>query len=76
MHHPLSDWEKSNLTQLRVFEGLREMGVLLMTFTPLDGALGEEAFQEAWPTLVALFCAGFAVFWLGVFGERRLHGAG
>lgn len=52
------------------------MGVLLMTFTPLDGALGEEPFQEVWLTLVALYCAGFAVFCLGVFGERRLHGAG
>lgn len=76
VHHPLSEWEQRNLTRLRVFEGLREIGVLLMTFTPLDGALGDDALADIWPVLLALFAIGLALFLYGVIGERRLHDSG
>ena len=46
-----------------------------MAFTPLDGALSEQTFNENWPTLVTLFLVGAALFLYGVFSERRLRDA-
>ena len=73
MRHTLSEWEYHNLVTLRVLEGSREIGVLLMTFSLLDGALSDQPLSAIWVVVLALFTLGLAVFLYGVVGERRLH---
>ncbi len=75
MQHPLSDWERNNFVSLHLLAGCREVGILLMAFTPLDGALSGRAVQETWTVLLTLFVLGSVLFLYGVLGERRLHNA-
>ena len=58
--------------QLRVLEAMREVGVLLMAFAPLDVALGSGGFREKWQPMVAFLLFGFVVFALGALAELRL----
>ena len=72
---PLSEWEKKHFYRLRGFEASREIGVLLMAFTPLDGTISEQPFRESWYTLTSLILIGLGLFLNGVIGERRLRDA-
>ena len=51
---------------------MREVGVLLMAFAPLDVALSSGGFSEKWKPMVAFLLFGFLVFALGALGEMRL----
>jgi hypothetical protein len=57
----------------RIVEGTREVGILLIAFTPLDYALDRRPFDQTWKPLTLFLVAGVLLFGLSVFGEWRLH---
>jgi 4-hydroxybenzoate polyprenyltransferase len=68
----LAELEKTSLFQVRILEALREVGILLMAFAPLDGALSSELAEE-WPDVLGFLVAGFLLFLYSMLGERRLR---
>jgi hypothetical protein len=51
---------------------LREIGVLLMAFSPLEVGIRAKSFSDFdWHTTLLFFLTGLALFVLGVFGEWR-----
>jgi len=57
----------------RVLEAMRESGTLLMTFTPLDGALRPSDFWDNWLVLTGLFVGGLLLFGAAVVNEGRAN---
>jgi hypothetical protein len=57
----------------RVVEASREIGVLLIAFSPLDFVLGEMSFRRSWPILASFMLVGFALLAASVLGEWRLQ---
>jgi hypothetical protein len=55
----------------RILEGLREVGVLLVAFAPLDMAIGEKPLADSWPILVMFFLAGLTMFVMALILEWR-----
>lgn len=53
----------------RVLEGMREAGILLMVFGPLDIAVGKEGTVRRWAGLVIFIVSGFILFAMGALGE-------
>ena len=52
-------------------EAVREIGVLLMAFTPLDIGLSREGPLNLWRPLVFFFAVGFVLFVAGVILDVR-----
>jgi len=63
---------KPHLARLRIVEALREIGILLTAFVPLDALMGSTHLSETWPTAVGLVLVGILFFMLAVVGEGRL----
>jgi hypothetical protein len=62
---------KKRRLRRRILEALREIGILLMAFAPLDGALVPMA--ETQRGILLLFVlGGILLFVLGVLGEMRI----
>lgn len=81
----LSEKDKKNIVKVRLLEGAREAGVLLIVFSPLDVVLSLHeggcvpagvvcAQKEPWAVLWFLV-GGLALFLASVFVERRYHNA-
>ena len=62
------------LVRLRIIEAMREIGVFLMAFSPLDVALGSKPLAESARVLAGFLLAGIVLFSLSVRDERRLDG--
>ena len=62
---------KKRRLRLRILEAIREIGILLMAFAPLDGALMPmpETQRE---TLLVFFFGGMLLFVLGALGEMGI----
>lgn len=73
MAERLDDWTKDRLWPLRIVHALQEIGILLMAFAPLDGALSNEPWAKEWNVIVGMFGVGLVCFMLGVIGERSIH---
>jgi len=58
----------------RIIEGFREVGLLLMAFTPLDAALSNMALRDVTAFLVGFLGIGALLFGLGLFLEWRYLG--
>jgi hypothetical protein len=61
------------IAALRALEAMREIGVLLIAFAPLDFAVSGEPVRSSWPYLLGFFLAGLLLLIAGISGERRLH---
>jgi hypothetical protein len=66
---------KNRTVRLRIEEALREMGLLFMTFAPLDGAINADRPTVGFWALTFL-ALGVIVFMIGVTIERRRLNAG
>lgn len=64
--------EKISLTEERCLDAMREIGILLMAFAPLDGTIQKDV--SLW-TVIGLAAVGFFLFVLSVVIERRLQNA-
>ena len=64
------------LVQLRIVEAMREIGILLMAFSPLDVALGSKPLAESARILAAFLLVGLVLFVLSLLGERSLNDDG
>jgi hypothetical protein len=56
----------------RVVEGLREVGVLLIAFAPLEAGLSEAPLSASVKFLSVFLCGGFGLFGLALLLEWRL----
>ena len=65
--------QRKDVIRTRVLEAMRESGTLLMTFTPLDGALRPSDLRQNWPMLTVLFVAGLALLGYAVINEERAN---
>lgn len=63
--------DSRSLAKLRVAEALREVGILVVAFAPLDTLLSPTNLAATWPTVLGLIVEGCLVFALGVLGEVR-----
>jgi hypothetical protein len=68
----LAEQHRKHLVLFRTYEASREIGVLLMAFTPLDSALSPGGFGKNWRVLLILLLAGILLFRYGVLGESRI----
>lgn len=64
------DPAKSKLVAERIAEAAREIGILLIAFTPLDFALSDHGVNV--PVFAAFIIAGIGLFVLGIAIEWRL----
>ena len=55
----------------RIIEGLREVGLLLIAFSPIDAAISKGTLREATEFLVGFLGGGLVLFGLGLFLEWR-----
>lgn len=55
----------------RIREGLREVGILLIAFAPLEAALNRSHLRDAWGFLVAFVGIGVTLFAFATFLEWR-----
>lgn len=65
------DPRKKRRLRHRILEAMREVGILLMAFAPLDGALMPIP-ETQWQTLLIFFFGGGLLFVLGVLGEMGI----
>ena len=70
--HELNKQHRKHLVLFRTYEASREIGVLLMAFTPLDSALSSGGFGKNWGILLILLLAGILLVRYGVLGESRI----
>ena len=54
-----------------IYEALREVGILLFAFGPLDVMLSHTAKEDVWKAAVAMI-VGAVFFFAGAFGGRRI----
>ena len=71
-----SDARKRNRLQRRVVEAMREVGVLLIAFTPLDIVVSDGGLTGHWGSFVLFFGVGVTSFFLGVIAEWEVEDAG
>ena len=71
--HELTETQAKHFVLFRIYEALREIGVLLIAFTPLDGAFAGSGSDEVRKLLLGFGLVGMLLFCYGVLGERRLH---
>jgi hypothetical protein len=57
----------------RLLEAVREIGILLIAFAPLDFAVSGVGARIYWPTLVGFLLVGFLLPAIGIAGEWRLR---
>src|SRR5665213_1415073 len=58
-----------------VWEALREIGILLIAFSPLDMALNSDGKVLRWTAMCLFLVAGLIMFIGGIIGEWRLGNA-
>lgn len=61
---------KQRRFQRRLLEAMREIGILLMAFAPLDGVLTPMPETQR-QTLLIFFFGGISLFVLAILGEMR-----
>ena len=67
---------KQSLRQLvagRIVEAMREIGILLLAFTPLDFAVGPEPVGNRWRSVTFFVVLAVGLFGFSVVFERRLR---
>jgi uncharacterized membrane protein len=74
------DWVKRNPRKAerlgsRILEALREIGMLLMAFGPLDIALSEKGLANRWGFLLLFVGGGLVLFVLALIVEWRRNDA-
>ena len=66
------DPRKKRRLHRRILEAMREIGILLMAFAPLDLALIAEP-ERQWRTLLIFLLGGIVLFLSGVLGEMGVE---
>jgi hypothetical protein len=57
----------------RVLEAMREVGILLIAFAPLDFAVSGAPVRISWPYLLGFLLAGLILLSSSILVERRLR---
>jgi hypothetical protein len=63
---------KHRLVKIRILEALREVGILVIAFAPLDVVMDTAPLEVTWKRLTGSMVVGFLLFASGVIGEWRL----
>jgi len=63
----------ARIPAVRVLEAMREIGVLLTAFAPLDFAVGGAPVGQSWPYLLGFLVAGVFLLTSSIILEWRLQ---
>jgi hypothetical protein len=72
--HELTEQQRKQFVLFRFYEASREIGVLLIAFSPLDASFSQGGLSASWMFFLAYGLGGILLFAYGVLGERRIHG--
>lgn len=71
----LSAQERKHLVRFRLAEAMREIGVLLLVFAPLDFIFDLRPIGVTGPVVIEAIVVAVLLFALGVIAESRIYGA-
>jgi hypothetical protein len=71
--HELTEQQRRQFVLFRLYEASREIGVVLMAFSPLDASFSQGGLAANWIVFLSFALVGTSLFCYGVLGERRIH---
>lgn len=71
----LTAHERKNLVKLRIAETMREVGLLLLVFAPLDFFFDPRPVSKTGPVVAGALVIAFALLTLGIRAEKRIYDA-
>ena len=71
----LAPYDRKNLVKLRIAETMREVGLLVLVFAPLDFLFDPRPVSQTGPVVAGALVIAFVLLTLGIRAEKRIYDA-